>query len=170
VTADIAVRPLADTDRLAAFDCGVDEFNRWLNGYARRSAQQDSARTHLAVGPREEVYGYVALTAGAVEHHHAAKRLSESMPRYPLPVVLLARLAVDQSHQRRGVASALVRLSMEITVQTAQRVGVRGLAVDADNDAVAAFYERLGFARARPGSLKLQVPTHILRGLLGTDA
>jgi len=107
--------------------------------------------------------GYVALTAGAVEHRDATSGMSASMPRYPLPVVLLARLAVDRSYQRRGIASILVRLAMEITVETAEQVGVRGLAVDAENQDVAQFYERLGFARARPGSLKLQVPTRTLR-------
>jgi predicted N-acetyltransferase YhbS len=91
------------------------------------------------------------------------------MPRYPLPVVLPARLAVDRSYQHRGVASTLVRFAMEITVDTAEQVGVRGLAVDADNQAVAEFYERLGFARARPGSLKLQVPTRALREQLGAS-
>jgi ribosomal protein S18 acetylase RimI-like enzyme len=169
VNPDIRVRRLADTDRVAGFDCGADELNDWLRRYARRSAELDSARTHVALSGDGALRGYVALTAGAVEHRDATRDMSASMPRYPLPVVLLARLAVDRSYQRRGVASILVRLAMEITVATAAQVGVRGLAVDADNQAVAGFYERLGFARARPGSLKLQVPTRGLREQLGSS-
>ena len=166
---DIRVRRLADTDRVAEFDCGAAELNDRLRRYARRSAELDSARTHVALSSDGAIRGYVALTAGAVEHRDATTGMSARMPRYPLPVVLLARLAVDRSYQRRGVASILVRLAMEITVSTAEQVGVRGLAVDADNQDVAGFYERLGFARARPGSLKLQVPTRALREQLSTS-
>jgi predicted N-acetyltransferase YhbS len=163
VSVNIRVRPLADGDPVSRFDCGAGELNRWLHSYALRSGALDSARTHVAVGDAGEICGYVALTASSVEHRHAADEMRRQMPRYPLPVVLLARLAVDRSFQHQGIASMLVRLAMEITVETADRIGVRGLAVDAETEEVAGFYERLGFGRALPGSLKLQVPTWVLR-------
>jgi ribosomal protein S18 acetylase RimI-like enzyme len=169
VSPDIRVRRLAVTDRVADFDCRASELNDWLRRYARRNAELDSARTHVALSGDGTIRGYVALTAGAVEHRDATSGMSARMPRYPLPVVVLARLAVDRSYQRRGVASILVRLAMEITVDIARQVGVRGLAVDADNQDAAEFYERLGFARASPASLKLQVPTRTLREQLGSD-
>jgi ribosomal protein S18 acetylase RimI-like enzyme len=163
VSADIRVRPLADGDPVSRFDCGTGELNRWLRSYAFASAELDSARTHVALGAAGEICGYVALTASSVEHRQAATEMRQQMPGYPLPVVLLARLAVDRAFQRQGIASMLVRLAMEITVEIAKRIGVRGLAVDAETEEVAGFYERLGFARALPGSPKLQVPTWVLR-------
>ncbi len=75
---------------------------------------------------------------------------------------------MDRGHDQ-GLAAGLVRLGMELTVETAERVGVRGLAVDALDDDIAAFYERFGFLRAAPESLKLQIPTRTLRAALGDE-
>jgi predicted N-acetyltransferase YhbS len=166
VSTDIVVRPLKVDDSVEPFDCGVDDLNRWLHVHALDSAELDSARTYVAVTDEGSIAGFIALTAASVTHAQATGELSFGMPRYPLPVILLARLGVREDYKRNGIASQLVRTSMEITVEVARLVGVRGLAVDAMDEDVAAFYKRLGFTRATVNSLKLQIPTSVLRDAL----
>jgi hypothetical protein len=81
VSPDIRVRGLADTDRVAEFDCGAEQLNDWLRRYAHPSADLESARTHVALSGDGAVRGYVALTAGAVEHRDATRGMSEGGDR-----------------------------------------------------------------------------------------
>ena len=166
MSADIAVRLLADGDAVDEFDCGDQSLNSWLRRHALANAAIDSSRTYVAVTGVGGIAGYIALTAASIEHREASIELSLGMPRYPLPVVLLARLAVDLSAQNTGVGAMLMRFAMEVTVETAERIGVRGLAVDATDERVAQYYERLGLVRPQAGSLKLGVATAALRARL----
>lgn len=93
---------------------------------------------------QDRVVGYHALTAAQVEHEQATERVRQGMPRYPIPVILLARLAVDESVQGRGLGARLLADAMRRAVGAAERVGIRALLVHAIDEQARAFYERHG--------------------------
>jgi GNAT superfamily N-acetyltransferase len=137
-------RPLAREDRTGEFGCGTPELDEWLDRHAWTAAAVGSARTFVSVsGVR--VAGYYALAAGSVERSAAAGRLGRGMPGHPVPVVVLARLAVDLRDQGAGVGRGLLRDAMLRTLTAAESFGVRALIVHARDAPAAAFYERHGF-------------------------
>jgi GNAT superfamily N-acetyltransferase len=129
--------PLGDGHVLDGFDCGRASLDVWLSRYARQAAAVGSARTYVVVDSEQaRVIGYHALTAAAVETQAATSRAIKGMPRYPVPAVLLARLAVDRSVVGRGIGAWLLRDAMLRTVSAADTIGVRVMLVhDLDQNA-----------------------------------
>ncbi len=126
-----------------------------------------SARVYLAHSDTTLV-GYFALAAGSVDPTRAGTRTRKGMPRHPIPVVLLARLAVSKDRQRRGVGRELVRNAAALTSRAAQLIGVRALVVDATDEATAQFYGRVGFTANEANPLRLEILIKDLDAL--TDA
>ena len=137
-------RPLAAGDVTAGFRCGAAELDEWLERHARVAAAVGSARTFVTLRD-QRVAGYYALTAGAIERAAAAGRLGRGMPRHAVPVVVLARLAVDLRDQNARVGRGLLRDAMLRTLAVADSIGVRALLVHARDERAAAFYARHGF-------------------------
>jgi GNAT superfamily N-acetyltransferase len=137
-------RPLAPGDVTTAFRSGAAELEEWLARHARAAASAGSARTFVSVSA-DRVAGYYGLAAGAVEGSAAAGRLGRGMPGHPVPVVVLARLAVDPRDQGRGVGRGLLRDAILRTLTAADSIGVRALILHARDPSAAAFYARHGF-------------------------
>jgi len=126
---------------LEGFDCGRAPLNVWLTKHARAAAAAGSARTWVTVGfEHDRVVGYHALTAAGVERQGATARAVKGMPRHPVPVVLLARLAVDSSAGGHGVGAWLLRDAMTRTLAASETIGVRPMLVHALDDDARAFY------------------------------
>lgn len=140
-------RPLAGTDKLSSFDCGEQELNSWLLRHALQAAGSGSAQTYVATKSRS-VVAYYAITTGAIEHEQTTARTSRGMPRHPIPVILLARLAVDLRFQSEGLGAALLRDALVRCVGVADQVGVRAILVHAKNSHAADFYSHHGFERS----------------------
>jgi GNAT superfamily N-acetyltransferase len=117
----------------------------WLARYARQADAAGSARTYVVVDSGQgRVVGYHALTAAAVEREAATARMIKGMPRYPIPVVLLARLAVDVSVARRGIGAWLLHDGMTRSLAASETIGVRAMLVHAIDDEARRFYLRHG--------------------------
>lgn len=130
---------------LEGFDCGRASLNVWLLEHARAAAAAGSARTYVIVdSDQDRVVGYHALTAASVERHATTARVVKGMPRYPVPVVLLARLAVDTSVTGRGVGAWLLRDAMIRTLAASETIGVRAMLVHAVEENPGEFYIRHG--------------------------
>jgi predicted N-acetyltransferase YhbS len=126
------------------FESGSETLDRFLKFHALQSQRAGVAQTYVAVlGKR--VVGYHTLVVGSVVHEGAPARLKKGIPRHPIPVVVLARLAVNTSWQGRGLGSALVVDAMRRVLQAADIAGVRAIAVHAKDDSARRFYEHLGF-------------------------
>lgn len=131
---------------VTGFDCGNELLNRWLTRYAGQSERRDAARTFVATGPHHDVLGYYTLVAGQLRHEEATTSISEGQPPYfPIPIALLARLAVDLNHQGQGVGAALVRDALSRVQLASAQVAVRAVVVHAIDDQAVGFYERFGF-------------------------
>jgi GNAT superfamily N-acetyltransferase len=139
---------------LAGFDCGNDQLTSWLLRHALASQRADLARTYLALED-DTVAGYVSLTTGSVRHDEAPKRYTRSMPRYPIPTILIARLAVDDRHQGRQLGSRLLAEGLRRAVAASDAAAARLVAVDAIDDRAAAFYRDRGFIDLPENPLRL---------------
>lgn len=150
--------PLSPDHVLDDFDCGRASLNVWLTKHARQAAAAGSARTYVVVDSEQSrVVGYHALAAAGVEREAATARVIKGMPRYPVPVVLLARLAVDASVGRRGLGAWLLRDAMTRTLAASETIGVRAMLVHAiDNDA-REFYIRHGLEPSPTDPLHLTI-------------
>jgi GNAT superfamily N-acetyltransferase len=126
-----------------SFECG-DEMNRFIKLYALQGQRAGISQTYVAE-TGAEIAGYHTLVVGHVAHEDAPERLAKGVPRHPIPVIILARLAVDQSWQGRGLGAALVTDAMRRILHAADIAGVRAMVVHAKDDAAKRFYEHLGF-------------------------
>ena len=135
------VELLAAKHDFSAFDCGSAEQTSWLQRHALSAQQADTARVYVVCRTSDErVVAYYSLVAGGVQPHDASARLRAGTGRYPIPVVILARLGVDVQEQGRGLGAALLRDALLQTAAVATKVGVRALLVHAESDAAARFY------------------------------
>ena len=141
-----APEPLTENHQLADFDCGHDSLNEWLKKRAFKNQDNGASRTFV-ICSQEKVIGYYALASGSVERLDAPGSISRNMPE-PLPVIVLARLAIDIQHQRQRLGSALLKDAVQRTVFIAKDVGVRALLVHALDDEAKEFYLHYGFVES----------------------
>ena len=133
----------ADHD-LARFNCGNDELNRFLKRFALANQQAQSAQTYVAC--RDViVVGYYSLAFGSVAREQTPERVKKGLARHPVPVMILARLAIDRSMQGKGLGQGLLKDALERTVRAADIGGLRAMLVHAKNDSARAFYEHFNF-------------------------
>jgi predicted N-acetyltransferase YhbS len=114
------------------------------------------------------VIGYYSLAVGQIEYINAPERLRKGLARHPVPIMLLARLAVDKSWQKKGVGRALLRDAVLRTLQAAEIAGIRALAVHAKDDAARRYYEQFDFEASPADPLHLLVLLKDLRKRVGT--
>ncbi len=126
------------------FDCGREALNRFLIRFALQNESGGASRTYVALVERE-VAGYYTLVVGQVAYEGAPERLTKGLARHPVPIMLLARLAVAIKWQGKGLGSGLLKDAMLRTLQAAEIAGIRAFAVHAKDDEARAFYERFDF-------------------------
>ncbi len=157
--------PLSEVHIIDRFDCGNPTLNDWLRQRALPNQLSGATRTFVVCGDFDSVIAYYALAVGSCERCAAPGNLGRGMPD-PIPMVILARLAVDVSGQLRGLGRQLIADAVMRTLQIAEQAGVRGLLVSAIDAAAATYYQRLGFVPARQGGdifmLRLSVARDVL--------
>lgn len=138
-----APAPLADHHQLDAFNSGVATLDDWLKRRARANQASRASRTFV-VCEGNQVVAYYALASGAVSAAAAPGKFRRNMPD-PIPVAVLARLAVDHRYQGRGLGRGLFRDGALRVLNAAEAIGIRGILVHAISDQARAFYVALGF-------------------------
>ncbi|MCL2525124.1 MAG: GNAT family N-acetyltransferase [Betaproteobacteria bacterium] len=136
--------PLTARHRLADFDCGRPALTDWLLRHARQAQGSGSARTFV-VCDDDRVAAYYSLTVGQIDTLEAPERVRHGMGQYPIPVVLLARLAVDIAWQGRGIGFGMLQDAIRRTLGIAGQAGIRALLTHPLDAEAAAFYRRFGF-------------------------
>jgi len=131
---------------VSAFDCGVPELDDWLKRRARQNEDSGASRTFVITAGRR-VVGYYALATGAVSRVKATGRLRRNMPE-PIPVMVLARLAVDHEHQGTGLGAALLKDALLRTLQASEIAGIRAVLLHAISESSKRFYLHYGFAES----------------------
>ena len=136
--------PLGVEHQLEGFDCGKPALDDWLLRHARQAQGSGSAKTFVAAeGAR--VAGYFSLTVGQVDTLDAPERIRKGMGQYPVPVVILARLAVSRQDQGRGMGFGLLQDAIRRTMLIAEQAGIRAMLTHPIDEEAAKFYTRFGF-------------------------
>jgi GNAT superfamily N-acetyltransferase len=129
---------------LEAFDCGQPDLNRWLIKYAQQNQSANAAQTYLGIVDGV-VAGFYSLAVGQVEYADAPERLRKGLASHPIPIMLLARLAVHKDWQQKGIGRALLKDAVLRTLRAADLAGIRALAVHAKDDAARRYYAQFDF-------------------------
>ncbi len=130
----------------STFDCGQDALNRWLRHSAGQSQRRDSARTFVAIAGEARVIGYYTTVAAELHHDAASPSVRRGISKhFPIPVAVVARLAVDTDVQGRGVGALLLRDALTRVLAAAEHVAIRAVVVHAMTTTAATFYVRFGF-------------------------
>lgn len=166
MTASFAGTERYDATRhdVTGFSCGNELLDRWLVRYAGQNQRRDAARTFVAATSDRRVYGYYTLLAGHLDHHEATPETSKGLSQhFPIPVAILARLAVDVGQQGHGIGAALLSDALVRVIRASEQVAVRAVVVHAVDDGAATFYERFGFRALSATPRTLMAPLVALR-------
>ena len=151
---------------IATFDCGIPALDDWLKRRALANEEAGGSRTYVVcVGGR--VVGYYALATGGVRQEAATGRVRRNMPD-PVPVMVLARLAVDRAYQDRGLGAGLLRDAILRTLQAAELGGIRAILVHAISAEAKRFYERHGFVESPADPMTLMITVGDAKRALGS--
>ena len=142
--AAFGIEKLRGDHDLGRFNCGNDELNRFLKRFALANQQAQSAQTYVACRDTV-VVGYYSLAFGSVAREQTPERVKKGLARHPVPVMILARLAIDQSMQGKGLGQGLLKDALERTVRAADIGGLRAMLVHAKDDSARVFYEHFNF-------------------------
>jgi GNAT superfamily N-acetyltransferase len=160
------VEPISELHDVSRFDCGGHEsLNDWLKRFALTNERNESARTYV-VHRNGLVVGYYSISAGSVSVEEAPARISKGLARHPIPVILLARLAVDKQETGAGLGKALLKDALRRIAQAADIVGARAVLVHAIDEQARKFYEHFDFEPSPVHELQLMLLMKDLRKAL----
>ena len=159
--------PLAPDHELDEFSSGVEPLDDWLRRLARHNEAEGGSRTFVICTGRR-VVGYYSLAAGSVITGTATGRVRRNMPT-PVPVVLLGRLAIDQTWQSRGLGSDLLRDAVLRVFAAGESIGVRAILVHAISAEAKGFYEKHGFRPSPVDPMALMITLNDARRMLSDD-
>ena len=153
-----------DTD---LFHCGEPQLDLYLRRYASQDVRRGIARVFVAATPNEtqRPAGFFSLSAGSLRAESLPPEMARKLPRYPVPIALLGRLAVDQSFQGRGLGSILLSDACRKVIQASQALAVAAIVVDAKDTSAAAFYRHFGFIPLPGCPDRLLLPAKVLQQL-----
>ena len=168
VVMDWVVEPFGKHHERAGFSCGkpaLDDFIRArVSQYEKRRPGKDLRGCSEG---RKNVLGYYTLAAGSVSVEHLPPSASRKLPKHPVPVILLARLAVDQSAQGMGLGEGLLLDALQRSLDLSAGLGVYAVEVKAIDDAAAKFYRKYAFAPLLDDPLHLFLPISTVESQLG---
>ena len=160
---DLIISPLEKSHVRKSFDCGEQSLNEYLHRYASQDIRRRYNRIFVVSYPSapQQVIGYYGLSAGNLNVSNLSERLRRRLSKYPVPVVLLGRLAIAESHQGQGLGSILLADALRNIVRASQVVAVYAVVVDASDNRAAGFYRNFGF---------IPLPSRPLRLFLSMDS
>ncbi|MGD0519657.1 MAG: GNAT family N-acetyltransferase [Terracidiphilus sp.] len=156
--------PLGDGHECGDFNCGEASLDDWLKRRARANQVSGASRTYVVCWDKR-VIGYYALASGVVTVENAPGRFRRNMPN-PIPVAVLARLAVDLDWQGQGIGRALFRDAARRVAHAADAIGIRGIVVHALSDKAKNFYLALGFDPSPHEPMTLMVTLSDIRAVI----
>lgn len=159
------IEKLARHHPVEDFDCGEEALNRFLARFAFPNQQANASQTYVGLAERRLI-GFYTLVVSEVAYDEAPERLKKGLARHPVPLMLLARLAVSQTWQGQGAGAGLLKDAMRRTVQAAAIGGIRALAAHAKDETARAFYDHLGFIPSPTDPLHLFVLTKDLQQMM----
>lgn len=161
--------PLSAAHDRERFDCGHPVLNEWLRRYALQNQLANATRAFVLCR-ESRVIGYYSLAVGAVDYTEASGRIRKGLARHPIPVMVLARLAVDVVHQGKKIGQSLLKDALMRTLQAAEFAGIRAILVQAKDDRARRFYEKFGFEPSPLSPLQRMVMLNDVKRILKPEA
>jgi len=154
-----SVAPLDGGHDRTVFDCGVPPLNSYLRNYALQNQKKGIVRNYVTTWTDEKtIVGYYSLVFAAIDQKRLPAKLVKGLGKYDIPVMLLARLAVDHRQQGKGLGKALLKDAILRTMQAAEIAGLKLLLVHAKDETAADFYRKQGFEPVIDDPLRLFLP------------
>jgi GNAT superfamily N-acetyltransferase len=145
-------------------DCGKPSLNDFLRALVGQYEKRNLGRTYVALPESDRrVLGYYTLAGGSIDAEGLPANQAKKLPRHAVPVVLLARLAVDRNVHGRGLGGHLLRDALTRSLDLSERVGIHAVVVDALDAEAKAFYERFGFLPLTDDAMRLFLPMRSIR-------
>ncbi len=161
------IRHLDESVNTADFQCGSQPLNDYIRRYASQDVRRNVARVFVATPDNnpQQLAGFYTLSAGSVSCTALPQSLAKKLPRYPVPVALIGRLAVNSTSQGKGLGSILLADACLKVSQASSVLAVAGIIVDAKDETAIAFYEHFGFIQlpGQPDRLMLPAPAFITK-------
>jgi GNAT superfamily N-acetyltransferase len=166
--AEWEIERLTRSHERAAFTCGKPALDDFLRSLVTQYEKRNLGRTYVAVRAGDpRVLGYYTLASGAVPFQDLPAPAARKLPKHPVPVILLARLAVDQGVQGQGLGEALLFDALRRCLEISEGLGSHAVEVDAIDDAAKAFYRKYGFVSLQDSERHLYLPVATIRAVLG---
>jgi GNAT superfamily N-acetyltransferase len=147
------------------FDCGKPSLNDFLQALVGQYEKRNLGRTYVALQEGDQrVLGYYTLASGAIAVESLPAKQAKKLPRHAVPIVLLARLAVDQSVHGRGLGGFLLRDALTRSLDLSEQLGIHVVVVDALDAEAKAFYQRFGFLPLTDNEMRLFLPVSTIQG------
>ncbi len=159
-----APEPLAPHHRLDDFCCGVATLDDWLKKRARANQVNGASRTYVTHDDGA-VVGYYSIASSSITVTEAAGKFKRNMPD-PIPVVVLGRLAISDTHQGKGIGKALMRDAIARITAAGDEIGIRGVDVHAINQSAKDFYLSLGFRQSPTHEMTLMITMNDLKATI----
>lgn len=142
-----------------SFDCGVEELNIFLKQHANQNQSKNMSKTYVAVvvsaNDHKKIYGYYTLSAGHIECDQLPENIKSKLPKYPIPIGRIGRLAVDKEYKGQGIGGFLLHDALTNVLNIADKMGVFAVVVDAKNEDAKLFYKKYGFTELQQSALTL---------------
>jgi predicted N-acetyltransferase YhbS len=165
-----AVELLNESHDLNLFDCGEHRsLTTWLKQFARTNQSGNASRTFV-VHRAQRVVGYYSLAASSVGKDRASFRAAKGQANHPVPVILLARLAVDKTEQHQGLGPALLKDALLRCQRAAKEIGARAVLVHAIDEKAKGFYRHFGFEDCAVDDLHLMLLIRDIRPASGPES
>ena len=146
------------------FDCGEKALNLYLSHFARQDIRRELARTFIIRKEEEyKVLGYYTLCSGAIDVKDLPDNFLKKLPKYPVPIVRLARLAVDKEQQGNGYGELLLMDSLYRASLAGENIGIYGMVIEAKHEKAKQFYQQYGFQSISMNPLLLFASLKVLR-------
>jgi GNAT superfamily N-acetyltransferase len=159
---NLTIEKLARHHTVDAFDCGDEALNLFLTRFAMTNQRANASQTYVGIA-ESVVIGFYSLVVAHLSYDDAPERLRKGLARHPVPLMLLARLAVGKEWQGTGVGGGLLKDAMLRTRQAADIGGIRAFAAHAKDGEARTFYEHFGFIASPSDPLHLFILTKDLR-------
>jgi len=159
------IRSLDTSVNTAHFQCGSEPLNDYIRRYASQDVRKHVARVFIATPEhdRQQLAGFFTLSAGSVSCSALPESLARKLPRYPIPVALIGRLAVDNQFQGKGLGAILLADACRKVSQASTVLAVAGIIVDAKDRKAASFYEHFGFVPLQGQTDRMLLPASVFQ-------
>lgn len=150
-----------------AFDCGNAALNAYLTQYATQNIKKDAAKTFIScLSGTNRVVGYYTLVSGSVNPEESPTKVKKGLAKHPIPIVIIAKLAIDKKHQGKGLGKHLLKNALLRILQASEHIGIRAVHVYAKDETAMMFYKRYGFIESPVDEFSMFLLVKEFRALL----